>query len=149
MNDKITEIKKVMSEATPGPWYVKDDKRSGINIETENCHIAHLDAVGRLSNAQFIVNAPEYITYLLQQLEEQTKRAETAIKANTLLVMGNSDLISRTHELHALVDTQSEALKWYANENNYIVDKGEWGDYYPQQVLKDKGAFAREALSIN
>ncbi|OAB36993.1 hypothetical protein PMSD_09965 [Paenibacillus macquariensis subsp. defensor] len=57
------------------------------------------------------LDAVDDITYLLQQLEEQTKRAETATKANTLLVMGNSDLISRTHELHAMVDTQSKALR--------------------------------------
>lgn len=78
------------------------------------------------------------ITYLLQQLEEETKRAETATKANVLLQIGNSDLISKNHQLHAQVGTQSKALR--------EIDELQT-DYNAKKDIRVK-RIIKEALSI-
>lgn len=108
--------------------------------------------------------AHEWIGYLLQLVEEQTKRAETATKANTLLVMGNSDLISKNHLLHAQVETQSKALEksekfisgimsfygqglsvhnWHQNG-----DGEPWDNFFDENMDGDELEKIREALSI-
>lgn len=74
MNDKIKEIKTALAKATPGPWevlesptlpndYLKKVKNFYGSIGT---HILTEDA-------EFIAKSPEYITYLLQLVETQSK----------------------------------------------------------------------------
>lgn len=121
MNDKITEIKNVMSEATPGPWVATGDAVSDDSHEYEwICQMYEGDEdsseptrefSNANRNAYFIAKSPEYITYLLQ-----------------------------------LVETQSKALEWYADKDNYDPVRLEMLGYLPIDI--DEGQKAREALSI-
>lgn len=119
--NKIDEIKAALAAATPGPWSYDDfsDKEFIIYDHTYfNRHITEIVSDGVESkereeaNAHLIANAPEYITYLLAE-----------------------------------VDRKNEALRFYADEDNYDA-----GVAYPDgsrddaPIAIDLGKRAREAL---
>jgi len=127
--NKIDEIKEALAAATPGPWEVaitnvgRHEERL---IATEYDHpqlhgpngiVNHgygLDGEFvyiKPEDAQLIAKAPEYITYLLQEIERK-----------------------------------DEALRFYADEDNYkvAITETDWGPIVA--VDKDGGQRAREAL---
>lgn len=100
MSDKLNEIKGALSKVTPGPWFT--GKRGG-QCHINHAHgngdcvydlvLSHSDdwvettsedheifeyyyegcSIRRAEDAHLIANAPEYIAYLIQLVEEQRK----------------------------------------------------------------------------
>ncbi|MGG3307347.1 hypothetical protein ABER23_07960 [Paenibacillus lautus] len=78
--NKIDEIKEALAAATPGPWH---SYATEVFIETGP--IAKLWGDGMRgefkfdnhgNNAPFIAKSPEYITYLLQEIERKNRYLE-------------------------------------------------------------------------
>ncbi|MGF7046365.1 hypothetical protein J2T13_000841 [Paenibacillus sp. DS2015] len=75
MNDKITEIKEALGKATPGPWEIEKRYDGYMVVQRETFEVI---CSGKLheeteNNHNFIAKSPEYITYLLQLVETQSK----------------------------------------------------------------------------
>lgn len=110
--NKIDEIKEALAEATEirtSPWNIGTPSPNGcINIGSRGVMVAQcLES----STAVLIAKAPEYITYLLQEIERK-----------------------------------DEALRFYADEDNYkvAITETDWGPILA--IDKDSGKRAREAL---
>lgn len=73
MNDKITEIKEALGKATLGPWTHFGEIIYGYTQTAVEPMICELF---RSQDKDIIVNAPEYITYLLQLVETQHRYLE-------------------------------------------------------------------------
>lgn len=80
--NKIDEIKEALAAATPGPWelyeWVNDEGcavyQSPVGMKTA---ITGWGSVLQTKeNAQLIAKAPEYITYLLQEIERKDRYLE-------------------------------------------------------------------------
>jgi transcription termination factor NusB len=98
--NKIDEIKEALAAATPGPWSYDDfsDKEFIIYDHTYfNRHIAEIVSDGVESkereeaNAHLIAKAPEYITYLLQEIERKQKALHEIINTEDLLTGGTAE----------------------------------------------------------
>lgn len=104
--NKIDEITAALAAATPGPWEhmnaydvftlrgvtnregIKANENDGWHICEVNCsptfvggdelELVDLKHHEKKANAQLIAKAPEYITYLLQEIERRDKALEWA-----------------------------------------------------------------------
>lgn len=77
--DKLTEIRKALEAAMPGPWEVwEDDGEVKVQAKPDGPNICHVGKYGWgvMPQANLIAHAPEYITYLLQLVETQAKALE-------------------------------------------------------------------------
>lgn len=129
--NKIDEIKQALAAATPGPWTVYQS-RVGENqtetlIGTEYDHpqlkspmsiVGHAFSVGieytyiREEDAELISKAPEYIAYLLKELEE-LKQAMDEPRRNLLFKYHNerNRFEAATKELRRLHEKLEEEKK--------------------------------------
>ena len=129
-HNKIDEIKAVLAAATPGPWEWREGDAS--NYEKgwffgsngiEVCWFGDATMFYPVSGDEpdekdinLIAKAPEYITYLLAEIER--KDAE--------------------------IERKDEALEFYAEEGNYLEHIIGWGPTIP--AVQDGGKRARAAL---
>ncbi|ODB56948.1 hypothetical protein A7311_01075 [Paenibacillus polymyxa] len=73
--DKIQEIREALAAATPGPWIYNTDSVLK-SVDEPICVMFNqqeYDFENAENNAYLIANAPDYISYLLQQIEIKDK----------------------------------------------------------------------------
>ena len=121
---KITEIREALEKATPGPWTKFENRIYGKAqpaVEPIICEFYEEETEHDRNNAHLIANAPEWLRFLLDELErlerEYAEEREKMIKA----------------------------LKFYANEDNwrstrFVVGRAEADSgQTAQDVLKKIG----------
>ncbi|MCA4755561.1 hypothetical protein H8Z60_23835 [Mycolicibacterium fortuitum] len=134
--NNIDEIKAALAAATPGPWSYDDfsDKEFIIYDHTYfNRHIAKIVSDGVESkereeaNAHIIAKAPEYITYLLQEIERLQKEeefwkqaAENQRENNYELLKKQAILKDALEEIELILtdDTSTQAI-----EINQVINR--------------------------
>lgn len=84
MDKKIQEIRTALAEATPGPWVYQQGgyARNAIVYQEKSDDLICIIEERLPGNGDFIANAPEYISYLLQQVDikDKTLKALVALK---------------------------------------------------------------------
>jgi len=115
---KIAEIREALEKATPGPWhmsklsagYLVDDRGKDITvfIEYNEDGSVHMEFENWQNNSRLIANAPEWLRFLLDELDRQ--RTE------------NKELCERKLELRKSLD---ESDQWFkkASENVQRLEK--------------------------
>ncbi|NEU27041.1 hypothetical protein G3M74_13140 [Paenibacillus polymyxa] len=73
---KIQEIRTALEAATPGKWFVMHGSDVAVEEPAGSGEINIVLWANRHKDAEFLANAPEYITYLLQQIEIKDKALE-------------------------------------------------------------------------
>jgi len=162
MSDKIQEIKEVLLKATPGPWeaYVHNSgakvSAKGASADNWICQLWYKSEEPMENyegNAHFIAKAPEYITYLLQEIErkeQESKRWEKAFCNADKQYLKQEKLAAQfrkeNERLRMEIERKDEALRFYADEENYkvAITETDWGPIVA--IDKDGGQRAREAL---
>jgi hypothetical protein len=103
----------------------------------------------REPKSSFNANAPEYILYLLQLVDELNGALDEP-KKNLLFQMHNErikkyEVIRERNELLRKIERKDEALRFYADKENY---RGFYtaGGYWKAPANDDDGNRAREAL---
>lgn len=137
---KIAEIRKALEKATPWPWKWVDPgglerKKLVGEWEIMNFGIGGMyDQVAGIEpdedDAHLIVNAPEWLWFLLEELNAYKPAAEVFYERLQRLVEERDKLI--------------EVLRWYADTKNY-----EYRTSYLDQdapIIDDNGQRARDIL---
>jgi hypothetical protein len=162
---KIAEIREALEMATPGPWNfaVFEDSRHVIFDNTFlSRHIAEIVRGGVESeqreedNAHLIANAPEWLGFLLDELERVEKAADNfrkhdaATHEHLQLVQIRLDYAVRENErLREQRDKLIEGLRWYADAKNYRREfRSRHGTLVEpaEAIYYDCGQSAREIL---
>lgn len=148
--NKIDEIKAALAAATPGPWIshedsVCSDKGAWVcqmfeGDETIGDEVEPFE--NDYNNAEFIARAPEYITYLLQLVDELNGALDEP-KKNLLFQMHNErikkyEVIRERNELLRKIERKDEALRTMAESPD------EW--YVGRTSMREYARQALEAL---
>ncbi|MEW8986083.1 MAG: hypothetical protein AB2401_03600 [Bacillus sp. (in: firmicutes)] len=100
--NKIDEIKEALAAATPGPWIFQDGHYGKKPIVYREADCALICSLGNHGlddkNGQFIAKSPEYITYLLQEIERLQGEVVFWKEAADNQKDNNMKLISVIHE---------------------------------------------------
>lgn len=157
MDKKIQEIRTALAEATPGPWKVYRDKSLGETLigtsyehpqlKAPNSIVGHVFSVKgeyvyiRDYDADLIANAPTYISYLLQQIDQVGEIRESLDVLKQQMI----EIRNYTAKLKKQIEIKDKALEFYADEKNYMANVlASWGPTIP--VDEDNGRRARVAL---
>ncbi|GIO63554.1 hypothetical protein [Paenibacillus cineris] len=124
--DKLTEIRKALEAATPGPWIDRmedcggssDDElyrviKAGEGFIGSNRELDTGFAITGFidpRNAYLISHAPEYITYLLQLVETQAQALED-IKDEATKGIFKGDVIQTATSIENVLNIADDALK--------------------------------------
>ncbi|KAE8559124.1 hypothetical protein [Paenibacillus polymyxa] len=73
MDKKIQEIREALEAATPGRWFVMHGSDVAVEEPPGSGEIDIVLWANRHKDAEFLAKAPEYISYLLQQIEIKDK----------------------------------------------------------------------------
>ncbi|MEJ3717076.1 hypothetical protein WGM54_03550 [Paenibacillus polymyxa] len=145
MDKKIQEIRTALAEATPGPWAIGAPSPSGaINIGAKGLLVAQC---AKKEQAHLIANAPTYISYLLQQIDQVDEIRESLDVLKQQMI----EIRNYTAKLKKQIEIKDKALKWYATIENYeignfTVDQNGELDEWESRVQQDAGEKARTAL---
>lgn len=124
---KIAEIREALEKATPGPWNVEGKeiwKRAGWYFG-DNLHVYICDA-DNPANAHLIANAPEWLRFLLDELERVNRERDQLIEGLRKLAKTNAENISEIRE-------------WKAKQNDPEVIDLDWYNYVARDTLKEIG----------
>jgi DNA repair exonuclease SbcCD ATPase subunit len=167
---KIAEIREALEKATPGPWhmsklsagYLVDDRGKDITvfIEYNEDGSVHMEFENWQNNARLIANAPEWLGFLLDELERlEREYAEERGKENRKLREERDEARSKAEEAWKEIDSLEdqllssqqeieqlreerdkliEGLQWYADEIKYMN--------WPSELWINQGQRARDIL---
>lgn len=98
------EIRKRLSEATPGPWYIEEDKEAGTYciVESGKKYLMEFSLSER--DAKLASNAPTDIAVLLEALDIAEKAMRDAIKVEFMWRRSSDVLDKALSEIKALSD---------------------------------------------
>lgn len=125
--NKIDEIKEEMIHVTEGPWVC-----DGLGVILRESDGEMIADVFDKEDAEFLAKAPEYITYLLQEIERLQGEVQFWKEAAENQQQNNFRFMAE-------IERKDEALKWYGDFGNWYVKDGSW------PALEDKGNRARLA----
>jgi len=111
---KIAEIRKALEKATPGPWVADDE--NGIIWSTDAKVVFNFTADEEEGDVNLIANAPEWLRFLLSQLDREREESRKLREERDKLI---------------------EGLRWYAQRNDVNT---------VSLMLSDKGQRARDIL---
>lgn len=124
--DTLEDIKKALEAATPGPWNVQklmheedgyEQFISAIRINAGDRCVTSMDWSCPLEeNAHLIANAPEWLRYLLKQIEQQQREIE---RLNGLLK------VKEVHFNDGEVNEQEFAIQQLYIESKRVRDENE------------------------
>jgi len=137
---KIAEIREALEKATPGPWFLSENgfsrKRNCPTvyaIDEELRYIAFCDdrfnfteETPNLFNAHLIANAPEWLRFLLNELELVNRERDKLIEGLRKLAKTNAENIKEIRE-------------WKAKQNDPEVIDLDWYNYVARDILKEIG----------
>jgi uncharacterized protein YuzE len=173
---KIAVIREALEKATPGSWhmsklsagYLVDDRGKDITvfIEYNEDGSVHMEFENWQNNAHLIANAPEWLRFLLSELDRTEREnrvlsgiAEKLRKENRKLLEERDEarrkaeeawkeidsleeqLLSSQQEIEQLREERDkliEGLQWYADEIKYMN--------WPSELWINQGQRARDIL---
>jgi hypothetical protein len=89
--NKIDEIKAAMAAATPGRWLVQPGDYYHAVYSSQDTKLTVVVNRTMPPDARFIAQAPEYITYLLQEIESKQKALQEIVNTEDLLTGGTAE----------------------------------------------------------
>jgi len=148
---KLDEIKKALQAATPGPWEVvdiggieiardykyKDGKHSAYWI-AEMYQDEDMDEDQVYADAHLIANSPEWLGFLLDELERLEREYAEERAAHNAHVTELCELGKENRKLLEERDKLIEVLRWYAATENWRLSL--------THMLNDRGKRARDIL---
>jgi hypothetical protein len=104
--NKIDEIKEALAAATPGLWHVQPGEYYDAVYSSQETKLTVVINRAMPPDARFIAKAPEYITYLLQEIERKDEATRKAITIwETATPEDDFDDI-----MHAVIDELKDSL---------------------------------------
>ncbi|MFL1998526.1 hypothetical protein VYF65_004326 [Lysinibacillus irui] len=153
--EQLNAIKERVAKATSGPWLVEESRYEGrFNAASADENYDLPACLMGIEDAEFVTHAREDVPALVAEVERLSEELTQSNIERMSLVVDKAYEKSQKNEYIKTINLVNEenrrlreALKFYANNSNYLIEWSDKCDEYMSSVAdNDGGEIARQAL---